>query len=180
MTPFCWLKSTGFCSNMLHKYADLSVGDLILAGKSASRGQFLATVELFNDRGQPYVLPRGSYLPCYLVDEEVAKLTVLRAYGVWEPSPADIAWSEQLLTILAPMSKWGMPRSFNHYIIDKSRKLLYYVGGGIDTDDLHLKTIKTFEKLGFLTVDARYGVPVPLGFDPEPGILPPGITVLVI
>ncbi len=164
------------------KYENLSVGDIVFVGPSVVNHAFIGGIDHFNEAGEPFVVPRSPLDESrYLFEQDAIKLTVLEPNpkDPFEPDATALKWTEDLLATVSDPAKWGVPDSGNEYIIDKRQKVLNYTGGGDENHHWHTRTIKTFSKFGYITVDARadfiIGVPYPVREED----MPPGVRVFV-
>ena len=73
----------------------------------------------------------------------------------YQPSPSDIAWTENVLRIIRDGGVWGIPGTGQVYKVDHKEKTLTLImdPGTPEADELHLKIIAVAKAMGWKVYD---------------------------
>jgi hypothetical protein len=70
----------------------------------------------------------------------------------WEPTPADIAWQQQMIRLLINKGTWAVPGSLSIFELDKPNKKFKLITGEPD-EETNRRIAKVFKRLGFSEID---------------------------
>lgn len=70
----------------------------------------------------------------------------------WEPTPADIAWQENMLRVLRQDATWAVPVSQSVFVVDKAA-MTFKLSVGDPNDETNRRIAVVFKRLGYTEDD---------------------------
>jgi len=71
----------------------------------------------------------------------------------WEPTAADVAWQEAMLSAMKPNATWAVPNSLSVFVVNNATKKFTLVSGAPD-HETNRRIAKVFKLLNYVETEA--------------------------